>query len=83
MAGDIQKVLRRDLRHLAGSEQDEEGNFIHSSDEEDDQGAQVEEDPNPIRNNSKAIADGRRDVGQKPPRLSRRDASNLLPHRPF
>ena len=45
------------------SEQDEEGNVIHSSDEDRDLDAQVGEDPNPVRNNSQVIADGRRDVG--------------------
>ena len=34
--------------------------------------------PNPVRNNSKAIADGRRDVEVCHPRRNRRDVSRLL-----
>ena len=50
-------------------EQDEEGNFIHSSDEDKDQGAQVEEDPQPSpqqQQGHRRRKEGRRSVPSSP-----------------
>ena len=58
-------------------EQDEEGNFIHSSDEERDQGAQVEEDPQPCpqqQQGHRGRKKGRRSVPPSP-QQERRESS--------
>ena len=61
-------------------EQDEEGNFIHSSDNDQRRTHQVDEDLQQIRTTRKAIPNGRRDFGTSDLRRSRRGVSFLLPH---